>query len=203
MKVRTEHIKETVREFSFNEPAESFPVLAAMMAAGECRFTGSLQVALTAERELDHYRVEGTVSVRCRWMFPLLCSCDRTVFPVSPFSSGRRCCKSRRRSDVNWKNGLISSVLSVTRLIYAEMAYRLPWNSLNRSAQKVQGYAPSRIDLNSSTCSCVVTETNQICCLKDFKVPHKQWPQGYQQRSISHGITQKKQPNHVRICVGP
>ena len=85
MKIRTEHIKETVRDFSFTEPAESFPVLMDMVATGECSFNGPVKTELMVLREMDHYRVDGSVAVpvqlncsRC------LCSFERKIF--SPFT---------------------------------------------------------------------------------------------------------------------
>jgi len=89
MKVRTEHIKDTVRQFVFREAAESFPVLASMVQAGECRFNGPVSVELNAGREMDHYRVEGTLSApvslvcsRCLAEFDRVVSSQFTIFSV-------------------------------------------------------------------------------------------------------------------------
>ncbi|QOX79012.1 DUF177 domain-containing protein [Trichlorobacter lovleyi] len=178
MKVRTEHIKEAVREFSFNEPAESFPVLAAMMAAGECRFTGSVQVALTAERELDHYRVEGTVSVpvqldcsRC------LCSFDRTVFSrFTIFFREGAAVNHEEEDEVELEErDLISSSFSGDEIdlmpeIAEQVALEIPLKPL--CSESCKGLCPvCGIDLNSGTCSCVSEQKqSRFAVLKDFKV---------------------------------
>ena len=178
MKVRTEHIKETVREYSFNEPAESFPVLAEMVAAGECRFTGSVQVALTAERELDHYRVEGTVSVpvqldcsRC------LCSFDRTVFSrFTIFFREGTAANHEEEDEVELgEHDLISTCFSGDEIdlmpeIAEQVALEIPLKPL--CSENCKGLCPvCGIDRNTGSCSCVIEQKqSKFAVLKDFKV---------------------------------
>ncbi|MDK9717592.1 MAG: DUF177 domain-containing protein [Trichlorobacter sp.] len=178
MKIRTEHIKEAVRDYSFNEPAESFQVLAEMVAAGECRFTGSVQVELTAEREHDHYRVEGTVSVpvqldcsRC------LCSFDRTVFSRFTIFFREGVAVNHEEEDEVELNehDLISTCFSGDEIdlmpeIAEQVALDIPLKPL--CSENCKGLCPvCGIDLNSGSCSCVIEQKqSKFAALKDFKV---------------------------------
>jgi len=178
MKVRTEHIKEAVREYSFNEPAESFPVLAEMVAAGECRFTGSVQVALTAGRELDHYRVEGTVTVpvqldcsRC------LCRFDRTVHSEFTFFFREDSAANHEEEDEVelGEHDLISTCFSGDEIdllpeIAEQVALEIPLKPL--CSENCKGLCPvCGIDLNSGSCSCIIEQKqSKFAALKDFKV---------------------------------
>lgn len=63
MRIRTEQIKEAGRHYTFSEPASAFPVLDEMEKAGECRFYSSVAVELTAAKEMDCYRITGSLLV--------------------------------------------------------------------------------------------------------------------------------------------
>jgi uncharacterized protein len=177
MKVRTDHIKETAREFSFNEPVASFPVLVEMAAAGVCHFTGSLQVTISASRELDHYRVEGSVSVpvqldcsRC------LCRFDRTIFSRFTifFREGTTTQDDEDEVELEERD-LISASFSGDEIdlmpeIAEQVVLGIPLKPLCSEACK--GLCPHcGIDLNSGSCTCS-TESKQskFAALKDFKV---------------------------------
>lgn len=177
MKVRTEHIKESVREYSFNEPAEFFPVLAAMTAAGECQFTGSVQVAIKAERELDHYRFEGTVTVpvqlncsRC------LCSFDRTVFSQFTIFFREGVAANHEKDEVELEErDLISASFNGDEIdlmpeIAEQVALEIPFKPL--CSENCKGLcAVCGIDLNSNQCSCVIEQKqSKFAALKDLKV---------------------------------
>ncbi len=177
MKIRTEHIKETVRDFSFTEPADSFPVLMAMVAAGECRFNGPVKSALAVVREMDHYRVDGSVSVpvqlecsRC------LCSFERTVFSQFTifFREGVVVCEDEDEVELDERD-LISSSFSGDELdlmpeISGQISLGIPIKPLCSGSCK--GLCPScGIDLNTEICSCVREPENiKFAALKDFKV---------------------------------
>jgi uncharacterized protein len=177
MKIRTEHIKETVRDYSFTEPIESFPILLEMVSAGECRFNGPVKADLTAVREMDHYRVDGSVTVpvqlecsRC------LCSFERTI--VSRFSiffrEGALAREDEDEVELDEKD-LISSSFSGDELdlmpeISGQIALGIPLKPLCSGSCK--GLCPScGSDLNTETCSCVVEPKSiKFAVLKDFKV---------------------------------
>lgn len=177
MKVRTEHIKEAVREYSFNEPAGAFPVLHDMETAGECRFTGTVQVNLTAGRELDHYRVEGTVTVpvqldcsRC------LCSFDRVI--VSNFTiffrEGAGLQEEENEVELEERD-LISTSFSGDEIdlmpeIAEQVALEVPVKPL--CSEVCKGLCPfCGKDLNSGVCGCSAEpKSSKFAALKDFKV---------------------------------
>ncbi len=177
MKIRTEHIKETVREFSFNEPPESFPVLAAMAAAGECTFTGPVQVEFTAGRELDHYRIDGTVNVpvqlhcsRC------LCTFDKAVFSRFTifFSQGSASQQDEDEVELEERDLITASFsgdeIDLMPEIAEQVALEIPLKPL--CSEVCKGLCSTcGIDLNTGTCSCLrAQKQSKFAVLKDFKV---------------------------------
>ena len=66
MLIRVEDIKGEGLVFDWEEPAESFPTLADMIAAEECFFLTPLRVHLRALRVREMVEVEGTVETEAR-----------------------------------------------------------------------------------------------------------------------------------------
>lgn len=177
MKVRTEHIKEAVREYSFIEPIASFPVLQEMEAADECLFTGSVQVVVKAGREQDHYRIEGSLVVPVQMTCSrCLCSFDRTVtskFTIF-FREGVAAQEDEDELELD-EQDLITTSFSGDEIdlmpeIAEQVALEIPVKPL--CSEQCRGLCPScGIDLNSSSCSCVAVEKpSKFAALKDFKV---------------------------------
>lgn len=177
MKIKTEHIKETVQDFIFTEPAESFPILMEMVAAGECRFVGPVKAELTAVREMDHYRVEGTVTVpveldcsRC------LCSFEREIlsrFTIF-FCEGAAVPEDEDEVELDERD-LVSSSFSGDEIdlmpeVSGQIALEIPLKPL--CSESCKGLCPGcGIDLNLKTCGCVTeTKSSKFAVLKDFKV---------------------------------
>lgn len=177
MKVRTEHIKESVREYSFVEPASSFPILQEMESAGECSFVGPVQVAFKACREMDHYRVEGTLAVpvqltcsRCLCNFSKSVASRFTIF----FREGVAAHEDEDELELA-EQDLISTSFSGDEIdllpeIAEQVALEIPVKPLCSDACK--GLCPAcGADLNSDGCSCALEQkTSKFAVLKDFKV---------------------------------
>jgi len=177
MKVRTEHIRETVREYSFSESADSFPVLSEMAVAGECRFTGPVVVEISAEREMDHYRVDGTVRVpvqlncsRC------LCSFDKAVLSRFTILFSECSGNSLDEDEVELEErDLISASFSGDEIDLApevaeQIALGIPLKPL--CSESCKGLCPvCGIDLNNGSCNCVAdSKQSKFSALKDFQV---------------------------------
>jgi uncharacterized protein len=151
MKVRLDHIRDVTRELTFSEPIESFPVLVAMVASGECVFDGPVQATLVAGREMDHYRVEGTVTVplrqtcsRCLTSFEQLLSSRFTIF----FREGTPQAGDEEEVELA-EQDLVSAVFSGDEI----------------------DLLPESADLNTAECGCSREPVNlKFAALKDFKV---------------------------------
>lgn len=178
MKVRTEHIREAVRHFVFEESADAFPALAAMQSAGECRFNGPISVELSAEREMDHYRVEGalyvTVSLvcsRCLADFNRKVETDFTIFFRE--TTGE---EEYDESEVELEErDLVSASFTGDELdlgpeIGEQVALNIPLKPLCDDGCK--GLCPAcGADLNIAVCGCAKEEKpSKFSALKDFKV---------------------------------
>ena len=177
MKIRTEHIRETVREFSFTESAESFPVLMDMVASGECRFNGPVKAELAVVREMDHYRIDGSVTVsvqlecsRC------LCSFERVIFSRFTifFREGVIACEDEDEIELEERD-LVSAFFSGDEIdlapeISGQIALDIPLKPL--CSHSCKGLCPlCGVDLNTQTCSCSQEPVNiKFAALKDFKV---------------------------------
>ena len=177
MKVRTEHIKESVREYSFVESAGSFPILHEMESAGECSFTGPVQIAVKACREMDHYRVEGSLTVpvqltcsRC------LCSFSKPVASCFTIFFREGVADQEDDDEVELaEQDLISTSFSGDEIdlmpeIAEQVALEIPVKPL--CSDSCKGLCPvCGVDLNSGCCSCTVEQKpSKFAVLKDFKV---------------------------------
>lgn len=178
MKVRIDHIRDAIREFAFCEPVSSFPVLVDMAEAGECGFNGPVQVQVAAGREMDHYRVEGTVSVpvqqvcsRCLETFEYALSSRFTIF----FREG----DPQEIADEDEveldEQDLISAIFTGDEInllpeVGEQVALAVPVKPLCSEACK--GLCPvCGADLNITDCNCSKEPVSlAFAALKDFKV---------------------------------
>lgn len=177
MRVRIEHIKETAREYSFREPAAAFAVLHDMEAAGECRFTGPVQVEVKAGRELDHYRVDGVVMVpvqmdcsRCLSSFDKQITSQFSIF----FREGDASHQEEQEVELEERD-LVSTCFSGDEIdlmpeIAEQVALEIPVKPL--CSELCKGLCPScGADLNQTDCGCAIeTKPSKFAALKDFKV---------------------------------
>lgn len=178
MKVKTEHIKEVVREYDFIKPYASFPVLQEMESAGECRFMGPVSVTVKAGKELDHYRVDGTLTVpvqlicsRCLGSFDKAVASSFSIF----FREGRSCQQEDAEELELEERDLISSVFSGDEIdlmpeIAEQVALEIPVKPL--CSESCKGLCPQcGVDRNVAQCSCNAEEKpSKFAALKDFKV---------------------------------
>jgi len=177
MKVRTEHIKETVREYSFNESADSFPVLAEMVAAGECRFTGPVTVEINAGREMNHYRIDGVVRV------PVQLECSRCLGSFAKsvvsrftilFSENSGSNQDEDEVELEEKDLITASFegdeIDLAPEIAEQVALEIPIKPL--CSESCKGLCPvCGTDRNTGACSCTAEpKTSKFAALKDFKV---------------------------------
>lgn len=178
MKVRIEQIRDVVRELTFVEPVASFPVLVAMVEAGECTFDSSVEVHLTVGREMDHYRVDGSVSA------PVQMACSRclTLFRhtvASRFTlifTEEQGPLSVDEDEVQLdERDLVSATFSGDEIdlipeIGEQVALAVPLKPLCSCGCK--GLCPAcGVDLNSVQCVCSAEpKLSKFAVLKDFKV---------------------------------
>jgi uncharacterized protein len=66
LRIRVEDINDKPVRIRVEESVDDFPALAELSAAGECEFTAPLIIELTAFKEYDHIRVEGTIETSVR-----------------------------------------------------------------------------------------------------------------------------------------
>jgi uncharacterized protein len=177
MKVRLDHIRDITRELTFTEPVASFPVLVEMVTSGECAFAGPVQATLTAGREMDHYRVEGTVTVplqqtcsRCLAGFEKQLSSRFTIF----FREGTPQVGDEEEVELA-EQDLVSAVFSGDEIdllpeIGEQVALAVPLKPL--CSEQCKGLCPlCGADLNTAECGCSREPVNlKFAALKDFKV---------------------------------
>ncbi len=177
MKIAIDQIRDVSREFHFLQAADLFPVLADMAAAGECRFLGPVEVHLTAAREMEHYRVEGTVTVpvqmacsRCLASFERTLSSRFTIF----FRQGSSVVADEDEVELEERD-LISVPFSGDELdlspeIGEQVALAVPFKPL--CSDDCKGLCPHcGTDLNVSYCDCGHELVNlKFAALKDFKI---------------------------------
>lgn len=177
MKLRLDHIREVTRELVFIEPIETFPVLMAMVEADECMFTGSVHAQLTAGREMDHYRVEGTVTVpvrqycsRCLAAFEQELSSRFTII----FREGTAALEDENEVELG-EQDLVSASFSGDEIdllpeIGEQVALAIPLKPL--CADGCKGLCPvCGADMNVIPCSCSHQPVNlKLSALMDFKV---------------------------------
>ncbi len=177
MKIKIDHIREKSRQYSFTESAESFPVLADMSSAGECNFTGPVNVNVTAGREFDHYRVDGLVTVpiqqncsRC------LCSFDKNICSSFSIFFRENFKNLEEEDEVELEErDLITADFSGDEIdlsmeIAEQVALEIPLKPL--CSETCKGLCPvCGVDLNTETCSCVLdSKQSRFAALKNFKI---------------------------------
>lgn len=177
MKLKTDHIKEKAKAFSFCEPAESFPALKDMEQSGECSFTGPVQVNCNALFEFRHYRVDGSVKTdadlicsRCLQNFQHRIDSGFTIF----FNQGTELQTEEDELELD-EQDLITATFSGDEIDLApeisdQVALAIPLKPLCSGSCK--GLCAScGTDLNQASCQCQnVQKESKFAALKDFKV---------------------------------
>ena len=178
MKFRTDHIRESALQLEFLEQPDSFPVLAAISASGECSFCGPVAVNISAERELNHYRVAGRVRTR------IMLDCSRCLAGFeqeidSSFTIIFRQHEKNAQEDEDEveldEQDLVSATFSGDEIdllheIEEQVALAVPLKPV--CSFNCKGLCPScGSDMNTEPCNCTVKPENlKFAALKDFKV---------------------------------
>lgn len=181
MKLVIDHIKDTPVTLHFDEPVETFPLLASMQNVNGCSITGAIQGDITAIREYDNIRVTGRVSA------PLALSCSRCLADYNSFVDTSFTIFFRKETGVAasaeddlelGEMDLMSSTYSgdeidLTHEIEEQIVMEIPSKSLCNDDCKGLCHECG-IDLNVSGCSCSKEPVIlAFSALKDFKVTTK------------------------------
>ena len=177
VKIAVDHILDKPLLLSFEEPVQSFQLLAEMQRDRCCKFNGPIRGEISFVREFDHLRATGTVSVpvafscsRCLVDYDSLIDCNFTIF----FRKDVKDYIDEDEIELG-EQDLISSTYSgdeidLTHEIEEQVAMEIPLKPL--CSQSCKGLCQvCGIDLNSSQCSCSnETVSLKFSALKDFKV---------------------------------
>lgn len=177
MKVIIDHIQNKPVVLHIEEPLETFPVLSAMQQDKVCTFTGPIRGDITAEREYDHVRVSGRVSV------PLSLSCSRCLVDYDSFVDVNFTVIFRKDTAAQTvedeielgEQDLLSSVyqgdeIDLTHEIQEQIAMEIPLKPLCNDLCKGLCHTCGT-DLNVSQCTCSKETTSlAFSALKNFKV---------------------------------
>lgn len=95
MEIRLEQIEEEGLTFEFEKPVGTFPILAEMVANGECEFTAPLRTALKALRIGDLVEIDGEIETSVRL------PCSRCLQPFeTPLNSSFALTYMQQTADV-------------------------------------------------------------------------------------------------------
>lgn len=177
MKLKTDHIKEKAKVFSFCEPAEFFPALKGMEQSGECSFTGPVQVDCNAFFEFRHYRVDGSVQTsanltcsRCLQSFHHKIDSSFTIF----FSQGTELQTEEDELELDVQDLITATFcgdeIDLAPEVSDQIALAVPLKPL--CSDNCKGLCVScGTDLNQASCQCqAVEKESKFAALKDFKV---------------------------------
>jgi uncharacterized protein len=95
MEIRLEQIKEDGLALEFEKSVDTFPILAEMVANGECEFTAPLRTALRALRIGDLVEIDGDIETSVRL------PCSRCLQPIeTPLNSSFALTYMQQTADV-------------------------------------------------------------------------------------------------------
>lgn len=181
MKIIVDHIKDVPVSMHFDEPVETFPLLAGMQNDKSCSIAGNIQGDMTVTREYENIRVSGRITAplalacsRCLADYPSFVDTTFTIF----FRKGEVITSSDEDELELGEMDLLSSTYSgdeidLTHEIEEQVAMEIPLKPLCSDSCKGLCHECG-VDLNTSSCSCnkePVTLT--FSALKDFKVTRK------------------------------
>ncbi len=181
MNIIIDHIKDTPLAIHFDEPVETFPLLAGMQNDKSCNITGRILGDVTATREYENIRVTGRVSA------PLELSCSRCLADYTSFVDTnftiffRKDHAAAASSEDELELGemdLLSSVytgeeIDLTHEIEEQIAMEIPLKPLCNEDCKGLCHECG-VDLNIAKCTCSKEPVSlSFGALKDFKVTKK------------------------------
>ena len=177
MKIAVDHILDKPLLLSFEEPVETFPLLAEMQRDRCCRFTGSVRGEISVIREFDHLRVSGSVST------PVSFSCSRCLTDYDSTINSNFTIFYRKDLGQHIDEDEIELVeqdlifssysgddIDLTHDVEEQVAMEIPLKPLCDYSCKGLCQVCG-VDLNQSQCSCSLeTISLKFSALKDFKV---------------------------------
>lgn len=177
MKIAVDHILDKPLLLNFEEPVETYQLLAEMQRDHGCRFVAPIRGEISVVREYDHIRASGRVSATAEF------SCSRCLKDynsqiVSNFTIFFRkdVSDSIEEDDIELgEEDLVSSSYSgneidMTHEIEEQIAMEIPLKPLCSGSCKGLCHVCGT-DLNQSQCSCSNEAVNlKFSALKDFKV---------------------------------
>ena len=163
MEILIEQIKEDGLVFEFDKSVETFPVLAEMVANGECEFAVPIRTALRAQRIGDMVEIDGDIEASVRL------PCSRCLQPFeTPLNSHFAFTYMRRATDVIEETELQEVELSAENMgivyfqgqkidlkdtIQEQVVMEFPLRALCK--QDCKGLCPKcGADLNEDPCDC-------------------------------------------------
>ena len=178
MKIVVEHISEKPLVLSGEENLEAFPVLLGMQKDQECVFKGPVHFDITAQREFDHLRVTGKVTVlaqmscsRCLAEFETEINSSFTIF-FRKAVPGEISLEEETELE---EQDLVSATygggeIDLSHEFEEQVIMGIPLKPLCSQACKGLCTVCGE-DLNKSVCSCSHEPVNiKFSALKDFKV---------------------------------
>lgn len=176
MKIKVSEIKDKPVSLSSNEPAEHYPALVAVAAAGEASFLKPIQADLSIVKEYDLVRVAGIVGTRVRL------SCSRCLSDFeSDIDSSFTVFYSRSTGEpldeeVELREeDLVSATyegdeIDFTPIIEEQVVMGLPLKPLCK--EECSGLCSNcGTDLNTSSCSCDHSSVNlKFSALQNLKI---------------------------------
>jgi uncharacterized protein len=181
VKIVVDHIKDSPLTIHFDEPVETFPLLAGMQDDKSCSITGKIQGDITVTREYENVRVVGRLTA------PLALSCSRCLADFTSFIDTNFTLFFRKETSIATtvedelelgELDLLSSAYSgdeidLTHEIEEQVAMEIPLKPLCSDACKGLCHECGT-DLNTSSCSCSKEPVSlTFSALKDFKVTRK------------------------------
>lgn len=177
LKISVDHILDKPFLLDFEEPVETFQLLAEMQRDNFCRFIGPIRGKISVVREFDHLKVNGTVTA------PAAFSCSRCLADYDSLIESNFTILLRKdageyidEDEIELgEQDLISSSYSgdeidLTHEIEEQVVIEIPLKPLCDSSCKGLCHVCG-IDLNQSQCSCNnETISLKFSALKDFKV---------------------------------
>jgi len=178
VKIAVDHIQDKPLVLDFEEPVESYQLLAEMQREGHCRFIGPIRGKISVVREYDLLRVSGKVTApvayscsRCLLDYDSLIDNDFIIFFRKDISG-----HSEEDEIELGEKDLISSsysgdTIDLTHEVEEQVALEIPLKPLCSHSCKGLCHVCG-IDLNRSPqCSCGSDTINHVFgALKDFRV---------------------------------
>ena len=164
MRIRTEDLEEGKLSIKFEQPPETFPVLAEMAESGAYTFTASIKAFLRAQQINDIVEVEGSISTavrldcgRCLQSFEMPLESKFALTYIEKDPAPEKNGSSDDEIELNAEDmGLIhyqGEEINLEKEIQEQVVLALPLKALCK--QDCKGLCPRcGADLNTTACDC-------------------------------------------------